>query len=94
MPICVAREPELAIEIPSKPQVSIPSQYPLGMTTSRYIGQEMADATRHTESIQWSPLLKPASSKRPATEFALRIAGAANSRRANLANYFIKPRGF
>ena len=30
MPICVAREPEL--EIPCKPQVSIPSQYPLGMT--------------------------------------------------------------
>jgi hypothetical protein len=30
MPICVAREPEL--EIPSKTQVSIPSQYPLGIT--------------------------------------------------------------
>jgi hypothetical protein len=31
MPICV-REPELEIEIPSKTQVSRPSQYPLGMT--------------------------------------------------------------
>ena len=34
MPICVAREPELEIEIPipSKIQVAIPSQYPRGMT--------------------------------------------------------------
>ena len=32
MPICVAREPELEIEIPRKTRASIPSQYPLGMT--------------------------------------------------------------
>ena len=32
MPICAATEPELKIEIPSKTQVSVPSQYPLGMT--------------------------------------------------------------
>jgi hypothetical protein len=36
------------------------------------------------------PSPKPASSKHPATEFALRIAGAANSRHANSANYSIK----
>ena len=32
MPICVAREPKLEIEIPSKAQASTPSRYPLGMT--------------------------------------------------------------
>jgi hypothetical protein len=32
MPICVAREPELEIEIPRETRASIPSQYPLGMT--------------------------------------------------------------
>jgi hypothetical protein len=55
-----------------------------------YIGQKTAEATRRTESIQWLPSPKPASSKHPATEFALRIAGAANSRHANSANYSIK----
>jgi hypothetical protein len=45
---------------------------------------------RRAESIQWSPSPKLASSKHPATEFALPIAGAANSRRANSANYSIK----
>jgi hypothetical protein len=32
MPICVAREPELEIEIPSKTEVFVPSQHPPGRT--------------------------------------------------------------
>ena len=72
----------------------IPSQYPLGMTifTVHWSKDGGSNETHRINSVV--AVAKPASSKRPATEFALRIAGAANSRRANSANYSIKPLGF
>jgi putative ABC transport system substrate-binding protein len=52
------------------------------------------EATRRTESIRWSRSPKPANSKHPDTEFALRIARAASSRRANSINCSTKSHGF
>jgi hypothetical protein len=92
MPTCVARGPEFEIEIPSK-IVAIPSQSREEGRSSRYIGQKTMDATRHTESIRWSLSPKPANSKHPDTEFALRIAGGAGSRPANSINCSTKPQG-
>jgi len=50
------------------------------------------EAPRRTESIQRSQSPKHASSKHPATKFALRIAGAASSCHANSMNYSTKRR--
>jgi hypothetical protein len=49
------------------------------------------EAARHTELIRWSRSPKPANSKHPDIEFALRIAEAASSRRANSINCSTKP---
>jgi hypothetical protein len=70
----------------------IPSQYPLGMTifTVHWSKDGGSDETHRINSVV--AVAKAGSSKHPATEFALRIAGAANSRHANSANYSIKPR--
>src|SRR5258708_19334266 len=51
----------------------------------------MVEAARRTESIRWSRSPKPANSKHPDAEFALRIAGAASSRRANSISCSTKP---
>src|SRR5579862_9762038 len=52
----------------------------------------MVEAPRRTELIQRSQSPKHASSKHPATKFALRIAGAASSCHANSMNYSTKRR--
>jgi hypothetical protein len=53
MPICVAREPELEIEIRSTTQASIPSQYPLGMTifTVHWSRDGGSDETHRINSV-------------------------------------------
>jgi hypothetical protein len=53
MPTCVARGPELEIEIPSKIQVAIPSQYPRGMTvfTVHWSKDGGSDETHRINSV-------------------------------------------
>jgi hypothetical protein len=72
----------------------IPSQYPLGMTvfTVHWSKDGASDETHRINSV----VAVAKARQLEASGYRVRIAdrGAANSRRANLANYFIKPRGF
>jgi hypothetical protein len=91
MPTCVARGPELEIEIPSKIQVAIPSQYPRGMTvfTVHWSKDGGSDETHRINSV-----VAVAKARRlEASGYRVRITDrrAANSCHANSTNYSAKP---
>jgi hypothetical protein len=91
MPTCVARGPELEIEIPSKIQVAIPSQSPRRMTifTVHWSKDDGCDETHRINPVV--AVAKARQLEASGYRVALRIAGAAGSRPANSISCSTKP---